>query len=236
METSSSAPDEHAIRTAAIRARYRQFVIERIGTRRRSPGRVILGIFLCCSGVLIPIGLIQIFRGLRGVLPNKWALRDELAFIDRAEACMAFPMMVNTLLRKPGNQPYPGLFLVSFERGKPEQLDFGIGVMCRFEDPNSANIPEEDIKTFDEMMADEQFQANRRRIIPPSFTDGHVMFACDIPVHPWYLVNQHINDEMPLVPCLAEPGVSGQIRAIPYWCAFDTTPPHWAAQTPVMLL
>ena len=79
-----------------------------------------------------------------------------------------------------------------------------------------------------DLMFDEEYQQARRWRLPESITAGHRVYAVDLAVHPHYLPERHLSDEMPMVPCLAEPGDQGGVRAIPYWCAFDVPPPPWA--------
>ena len=97
------------------------------------------------------------------------------------------------------------------------------------------DTPDEDRKFLILLMADEEYQRNRRRRLPDSITGGHTVYACDLGISPDYLPFRKINEEMPVIPCLAEPGDSGQIRIVPYWCAFGVTPPAWAEECKVAI-
>src|SRR5688572_2350395 len=105
---------DSARRTKAIRDRYRKFVLSRLGERKRSLPLILIGGIVMCTVVLIPVGLYLVIRGIRG--RPKWgpALDYELGFIDRAEAVMAYPLMINSMLRRPGDAAAAGLFLISF--------------------------------------------------------------------------------------------------------------------------
>ena len=229
-----SVLDERAERTAQVRDRYRQFVLSH-WPAGRSLVRVAIGILLLCSLILIPIGIWLVITGLMKRTRRKEQLEAELAFIDRAECVMAFPIMVNSLLREPGERPVPGLFVMSFDDGPPQTLEFMAEVILAMEDIDSAKVSPDDARFLTELLLDEEYQRSRRRKLPVSITAGHTIYACDIAVNPLYLPNRHLADEFPLVPCLAEPRDHGQIRPIPYWCAADALPPAWAARCGVFV-
>jgi hypothetical protein len=158
-----------------------------------------------------------------------------MAFIDRAEPVMAFPLMVNRLLRQPGDAPVPGLFIISFERGRAETVAFMGEVAVAAGDPLPLKLPAADEQFLIDLMFDEEYQQSRRRRLPDSITKGHRVYAVDLAVHPHYLPDRHLSDGVPMVPCLAEPGDQGRVRAIPYWCAFDVPPPPWAERCGVFI-
>jgi hypothetical protein len=228
-------PDERVQRTLVLRQRYREFIESRLGRRTRSPARVVIGVLLLFTGVLIPLGLWLIISGLWARNRNGDALAGELAFIERAEPVMAFPLMVNRLLRQPGDAPVPGLFIITFDRGRAETVAFMAEVAVVAADPIPRKLPEADEQALIDLMFDEEYQPSRRRRLPDSVTAGHRVYAVDLAVHPHYLPERHLSDEMPMVPCLAEPGDQGRIRAIPYWCAFDVPPPAWAERSGVFI-
>ena len=225
--------DEQSQRTKTLRERYRAFVESRLtAPGKRSPVRVVIGLLLLCSVVLIPIGLYLVFSGLRKRNPLRNLVLLENDSTDRAEAVMAFPLMVNSMLRSPGDAAAPGLFLVTFERDVSMNLiaEFGQAVL----EPTGRGLSKADEDFLIRLMLDEEYQRSRRRLLPMSITKGIRCYACDLAIHPWYLPGRHISDQIPMIPCLAEPGDRGEIRAVPYWLAFDVPPPPWAENCPLM--
>ena len=200
---------------------------------RRSSSKIILGILLCGSVVGAPLGIALLISGLRKRVPNRAAYEAEVAFIENAKAVMAFPLMVNSQLQSPGQRPAPGLVLVAFDP-KADSLQFMSEMAVTAGDPVGRNLPPRDEAALIELMVDEEYQRSRRRLLPPAVTRGVPVYACDLSIHPLYLPDQHLCDEMPMIPCLAEPGDAGQIRHVPYWCAFEAPPPAWARFAPVM--
>jgi hypothetical protein len=66
-------------------------------------------------------------------------------------------------------------------------------------------------------MFDEQFKPFRRRKVPTSITRGPTVYACDLLIEPGLLPDKHISDNVPFLPCMAEPGEIGRLLLIPYW-------------------
>lgn len=227
--------EESSQRTLEVRERYHRWITQRLGKGRRSPVRVVIGLLLMCTGALIPVGLFLVVKGLVRRNPHKRLLEEEAEFIEQAEAVMAVPLMVNSMLRRPGDRPVPGLFIISFEGGEAQTTGFMTEVATAVLRPGAGNaVPDADIEAIVAIMADETFQRGRRRQLPGTVTRGYAVYACDLAVHPWYLVGQHLSDAMPFVPCLAEPGPEGRIRAVPYWCITDGPWPEIASRCPVM--
>jgi hypothetical protein len=222
------AQDSREERTRRIRKQYEKFLVARLDKRERSLGRVAIGVLICLTGVLIPLGLFFIVRGLLGKNPIQAALHVELDFVDRAQAVMAYPLMVNSMLRHPGDEAAAGLVIISFDDGPPTTVEFMAGVCVAIGEAESSNADSEVARWARELMGDEDYQRSRRRRVPAELTKGHTVYACDLGIAPWYLPDRHLSDEIPMIPCLAEPGDTGRICAIPYWVAFDAPEPQWA--------
>ena len=63
------------------------------------------------------------------------------------------------------------------------------------------------------------YAPHRRRPLPVELTDGRPVFAFDT-----VLINDFLPNSLfdtPLVPCLVEPGRSGQILMLPHWVVQD---------------
>lgn len=229
MEGSSQSISDHSKRTSLMRKQYGDFCYERIGKRKFSQIRFWFGVLFCLSGALIPVGLIFIFRAIRGVNAYQAEFDKEVEFINKAEAAVAFPLMVNSMLRKPGERMAPGLVLICFEP-IGESIDFMSRVAMKVLQADEKTCPEADLRELTELISDEDFVRARRRRLPTCVTDNHAVFACDLAIPPLFLPNKHISEEFPFIICLAEPGEAGEIRVVPYWCAFDDVElPAWAA-------
>jgi hypothetical protein len=236
MAEAKTGIDERTHRTRLVRENYRRFVAERIGRPKRSWIKVVIGLVLLATVVLIPVGFYLIVSGLRKQAPLQKQFQEEMAFIDRAEAVMAYPLMVNSMLRSPGDVPAPGLVIISFDRGEPETIPYMADVAIKAGEAIGHGLPPDDEQFLIDLMLDEEYQRSRRRRLPDSVTRGHRVYACDLSIHPWYLPGKRLNDEAPFIPCLAEPGEAGQIRAVPWWCVYpDYQPPPWASECPVLI-
>jgi hypothetical protein len=206
----------------------------RVPQRSFSVGSLITGLISCLTIVGIPFGLWHFYRAFkpRRVIPPEVA--EELAFVERATLVMASPLMVNSLLRRPGETHLPGLFLLSFDFTVPisEIAEVALQALA----PDAAKVGASDADYVRSLLADEEYQRCRRRRLPDTVTGGRAFYAVDLAVSHWYLPNRHISDDLPAIPCLAESGEAGCIRQIPYWLAFPgTPPPSWVATCPAML-
>jgi hypothetical protein len=74
-------------------------------------------------------------------------------------------------------------------------------------------------------LADEDYRVYRRRRLPPGLTAGVEVYAVDLMVSPLLLAGRRIRNEMPLVPCMAEPGDDGRTMQVPYWIVTGEEPP-----------
>jgi hypothetical protein len=162
-----------------IRQRYVDFVLRHRRKSTVSVGRIVVGTLLCFTGVLIPLGLFLIYRGLRAQTPLPQVLEDELEFVERAQPVMAYPLMVNRMLRRPGDQAAPGLFLISFDPGPPKTVEFMADTVLKVLDPSEAQLPQEEANWLTQLMLDEDYEPSRRRKLPPAVSRGHAIYACD---------------------------------------------------------
>jgi hypothetical protein len=68
-----------------------------------------------------------------------------------------------------------------------------------------------------ELLADEGYQAHRRRQLPEIVSGGQAIYACDLWIPPVLLKGQCV--DIPFLPCMAERGDSGRINVLPWWIA-----------------
>jgi hypothetical protein len=77
-----------------------------------------------------------------------------------------------------------------------------------------------------ELMADEVFTPSRRRLLPLGMTGGLAVYAFDPMIVGGYLPSGTL--EFPMIPCVAEPGPSGETRMIPWWVVSGEPEPSGA--------
>ena len=191
----------------------------------------------CVTAVVMPVlvlmGLTIVLLPLALRLYRRWRLvrrvdernREAEQFAEHATPVMAFPLMVNSMLRRPGTGHAPGLFLISFDPRRGNSIRFMGELGERVGGGHSGGMSYEDYEFCRGLMADEQYRPFRRRRIPDSLTGGAAVYAVDLAVSQLLLAGRHIADEMPLVPCMAEPGDDGRIVQMPYWLLTDGAPP-----------
>ena len=181
-------------------------------------------VLLSLTIVLIP-AVVWFYPRWRLMQRHKALVREWLAFAERAQPVMGFPLMVNSMLREPGSQPAPGLFLICFEKGTGERLVFMSELAARVGAPDPQSMSPEDFAFCSALMTDEEFHPFRRRRLPQSLTGPVPVYAIDAAVSPLLLHGRHISDEMPLVPFMAEASDHGRILQMPYWFIAGTAPP-----------
>src|SRR5687767_10466523 len=100
------------------RERYRSFILHQLSQRPIHGKWTELPLLLLIS-LLNKKTLGSTLRGFRAFRKDQ---RGWQTFIERAVPVMAYPIMVNSILRRPGTQPSAGLVLVSFEQVAPAEM------------------------------------------------------------------------------------------------------------------
>ena len=230
---------------------------------------VLVLLAMAVTVVLIPLAW-RFYRQWRQRERLGAALHEVLDFARRAEAVMAFPLMVNRVLRTPGDQESAGLVLVCFDpvhgNSMPFMADMAVTVgrggeldddlhedgdghddgddehersaersasRAQVEGDAASVIKElspEDRAFCVALMNDEQYVPYRRRRVPDSITGGVAVWACDLWIDPGVLHGRRVSDEMPLLPCMAEPGPAGRITQIPWWVQLGVPAPDEDAE------
>lgn len=156
-------------------------------------------------------------------MKNYWLLRQKsknlrrwaklaLNFANTARPVLAYPLMVNSMLRRRGEEPATGLVMISDYPISPDvMMDIAIEVSS-----GAASDPK-DADASHRLMSDEQFNSNRRRPIPAGVARGLPLYACDLGISPLLLQDGYVSDRSPVIPCLAEPGPVGRIAQLPHW-------------------
>jgi len=223
-------PGPSGLDLEAVKARYVAAARDAITVDDNATRLIKVGVFalVALAGltvVLLPVAvwLVRWWRHFRQSSPGP---REALAFAGRAVPVMAFPLMVNSLLRRPGLDRAPGLFLISFD--PRADVRFMTELAERVGGGESSGMTADDYDFCAGLMADEEYRVYRRRKIPPGLTGATVVYAVDLVVSPLLLPGKCISDQMPLVPCMAEPGDDGRVMQVPYWLVAGTPPPGQA--------
>lgn len=220
---SSFAPGD-PIQTAAVRGRYRAFLELRAIRSELDYGRLGIAVLLLLTVILAPFGVWQAIKAIRSNGAIRRDFQEEIDFIKNAELVFAAPIMVNTGLLKPGcDDGAPGIFLIDFQQRAEDPLDNLFQTVLRIAQP-PAETSASERQYLASLTEDLKYRPGRRRRLPKSVSNGRTYYAVDLALSPEYLAGGYIDAEMPIVPCLAEPGEKGRIRLIPYWTALDGIP------------
>jgi hypothetical protein len=217
-----NAIEKTTVDLVALKDRYLDAVRHVASNEKSSESTILffgLLVALISTIVLIPLAIKLFLKWCRSS-PVSPTMQTALEFAESAVPVMAYPLMVNSLLRSPGTHAAPGLFLICFESSdKPNsQIE---STVLKFIERENSSILQADRDFCRSLLADEQFVPFRRRKLPKTLTDGAAIYACDLAVQSQLLFRQHILDEFPLVPCMAEPGERGRILQMPYWFIAD---------------
>ena len=188
---------------------------------------------LCIFVFFLPVA---IFLIARRVIRKRRAYRDlagdSAAFIDRAALTVAYPLMVNTMLLKPGKQTAPGLFLVSPDPLTGSDARFNVDLAETISLPESPPMSEADEAWCIQLFVDETFTPLRLRKVPATISGGRAVYAADLAVDGRLLHGRTLSEGDGLLPCLFDE-TSRMCLILPAW-AFGDVPPT-AAEREVLL-
>lgn len=163
------------------------------------------------AGVGVGLGLIT-----SAWLTNRKRRRIRLEMITAAERSvpvMAYPIMANRALMGRKGKVAPALVIATFE---PDvKMDEMAALARRMMMVAHQDVSRETMATVIEMVEDERYTPGRRRVVPEDLSGGRRVYAFDLMLIGDYLPTETL--EVPLVPCLAEPGEAGTIQMIPWW-------------------
>ena len=181
---------------------------------------VIAGV-LCLTIVGIPAAI--------GILIGLW-LRYSRADREYQAACrqaaaaepiMTYPLMVNAMLRRVKNFTAPGLVIGTFQCDVSH--DYFVDLAKLIFEINASTPKTEDERFVAQLFQDEEYQRDRRRLLPMGLTGGIEVYAFDLMISNANFPRQIL--ESPLVPCMATPGQAGMIFMIPWTMTGD--PRDW---------
>lgn len=146
---------------------------------------------------------------------------------------VAYPLMVNTLLKQPNAVRSPGLFFAHLPASRSEtpmsfdeSVDLG-GTICELS-MGVAPDGRPELAAFQtwaqQVFEDEEFQFGRRRMIDPKLASRPNVYLCDLVVDPLLLPDGHMSGRTTFLPVLAEPGPRGATVVMPHWLVTGAPP------------
>lgn len=207
-------------RERAIRDRYLAYLRSRkfnpiLKRFRRPPvGRYVIAFLALMTTIGIPITIYQLVRIFRshGDLRKSW-----IALVERSIPITTLPLMFNSSLGRQPGMNAPALVIGSFEHDLRHDSELLNEIVERVYLIELEGAKDDDERAIERLMADEEFQPGRRRLLPDRLTDGHQVYAFDLPVIGDFLPAGW--RDHPLIPCMVEPGPEGQLLPIPWWVA-----------------
>ncbi|MEM7228581.1 MAG: hypothetical protein AAF432_07175 [Planctomycetota bacterium] len=188
--------------------------------RRKPFFRWIFAVLFSATIVGLPIGIVCAFSAvmsLRHRAAYRIALREAAA---RSDVIMTYPVMANTKLYTRPGATAPALVIGSFVADKrgldvPRLL---VDVFERFKDDTGnyrVTLSDDAAATIDALLTDDRYVPHHRTQLPLETTEDVPVYAFNLLVVGGFLPTATL--ELPLLPCLAEPGDDGMIQMIPAW-------------------
>ena len=200
---------------ATLKTKYQQFIRAQLA-KRSLKGSLIELPLIAIAAISKPGVAFKAFGLLRRDR-KRW-----LSFIRAAEPVIAYPLMVNQVLRRPGSEPSAGLVLISFDESASQSSELMVNLALRVTSASSRSTDATE-REVAALMEDETHVPSRRRRLPNALTGDRAVFACDLWIPPLLLRNHQV--DCPLIPCMAEPGERGRINVLPWWIALDRPEP-----------
>jgi hypothetical protein len=205
--------------------RYRKAVDELIkadGDRALDIASLVVGCVLVLTCIGIPIGLWIGWRLWKKKDRREFRARECHAFTAGGMGVAVYPLVVPGELRRPGVAVAPGLVLACFDADvtSAEITSLALAI-CSFDD---AGWTDADRQLARRIMSDHAFVPHRRRLLPATMAGRHTMYVCDLVLLSGLFKGGCLTDEVPMVPCFAEPGERGRMVQMPYWVATGESP------------
>jgi hypothetical protein len=157
-----------------------------------------------------PAGEIQFCRYTRQAARRRHQERVE-RLRRRGRRVHAVLVQANAGMYEPGDTDLPGLVLISFERIEDVDLEEIAERVYWLKQNPPANAAEARVASY--VQASEALAVyHRREQLPLDFTNGRVVYVCDLWFHRPYLEGGLLLDRW--IDCLAEPGKHGGIEHV----------------------
>ncbi len=182
---------------------------------KRLSGRPYARMFLAFVSFLttigIPVAIYQVFR----ILGHRKAYRKHLVEVaGRSIPLTAYPLMVNNSIGDEPGAVAPGLVIGSFDPKVGDDLESMSDLALKILSPESEpGVSPADSEFAEALMEDIAYQPHRRRLLPLSLTGGREVYAFDLMIVSDFLPGGRISGAR--LPCLAEPGPTGEIHLVP---------------------
>lgn len=177
--------------------------------------RYILAVPMIASLAGVGLGLGLIASAWLTNRKRKRIRREMIAAAERSVPVMAYPLMANRALMGRKGTVAPALTIGTFETDASHEEMVSLArkmLMVAHQD-----VSRESALAVIKMFDDEQYTPGRRRVVPEDLTGGRRVYAFDLMLIGDYLPTETL--EIPMVPCVAEPGETGTIQMIPWWIA-----------------
>jgi hypothetical protein len=137
--------------------------------------------------------------------------QDLIDAAERSVPVMTYPVMANVALLRQKGAIAPALVIATFDADATteEMAD----VVLKMDTVDYQDVSAQTRRTVAAMFSDVQYTPGRRRLVPEELTGGRRVYAFDLMMIGDYLPTDTF--EIPLVPCVAEPGESGTIQMLP---------------------
>lgn len=168
----------------------------------------------------IPFTLYQVYR----ILTHRKRRRRELiAWAEDAVPLMTYGLMHNTALGSRPGTIAPGLVIGSFDPKANATAGFMTDLAGKILELSLDEPTTPEARQVHELMSDMIYVPDRRRLLPKTLTQGREVYSFDLMMVGDYQPGGTI--EVPLFPCMADPGPEGEIRMIPWWVATGESAP-----------
>jgi hypothetical protein len=175
--------------------------------------RYILAVPMIVSLAGVGVGLGLIASAWLSNRKRKRIRRELIAAAEHSVPVMAYPLMANRALMRRNGTVAPALTIGTFETdARNEEM---VTLAKRMLMVAHQDVSRESALTVIKMFEDEEYAEGRRRVVPNDLTGGRRVYAFDLMMIGDYLPTDTL--ELPMVPCLAEPGETGTIQMIPWW-------------------
>jgi len=173
--------------------------------------RYVLAVPMILSVAGAGIGLGLIASAWISGRKRKRIRQDLVEAAERSVAIMAYPVMANVALLRQKGAVAPALVIATFD--SDATMEEMADVVVKLDTVDYQDVSAETRRAVGAMFRDVQYTPGRRRIVPEELTGGRRVYAFDLMMIGDYLPTDTF--EIPLVPCVAEPGDAGTIQMLP---------------------
>jgi hypothetical protein len=181
---------------------------------------------LLAAGLLIGAWAL---RAVRGLFLWRQKTQRMRGLVQTGTPVNAFLVQANETLLRAQNKTLPCLVLICFQPEVSGEIEYMQSLARQVSGLKNKKPADADGQFVAGLTTNERAVPGRRRQLPLSFTDGSTIYCADLMVKPGYLQGSHIQSD--ILPCIAEPGLSGGIELVPWWLLQEPEKPLTPFQT-----